>query len=103
MADNEDILLLKAKIETAKENYGQAIDIYNKVIDLNPFCATAFRERGKAKMAAGDASGAEEDMKTAEEFESDLNKDGDEKKEDMEQKVNQIYKNNDPYGIFSGN
>ena len=54
-------------------------------------------------MAAGDAGGAEEDMKTAEEFESDLNKDGDEKKEDMEQKVNQIYKNNDPYGIFSGN
>ncbi len=103
VADNEDILLLKAKIEMAKGNYDQAIDIYNKVIDLNPFCATAFRERGKAKMAAGDASGAEEDMKTAEEFESDLNKDGDEKKEDMEQKVNQIYKNNDPYGIFSGN
>lgn len=100
---NEDIVLLKARIEVAKGNNEQAIDIYNKVIELNPFCVSAFRERGKAKMAVGDENGAAEDMKMADELEPDQYKDGDANAQNMEQQVKQIYKNNDPYGVFSNN
>lgn len=100
---NEDIVLLKARIEVAKGNNEQAIDIYNKVIELNPFCVSAFRERGKAKMAVGDENGAAEDMKMADELEPDQDKDGDANAQNMEQQVKQIYKNNDPYGVFSNN
>ena len=100
---NEDIVLLKARIEVAKGNNEQAIDIYNKVIELNPFCVSAFRERGKARMAVGDENGAAEDMKMADELEPDLDKDGDANAQNMEQQVKQIYKNNDPYGVFSNN
>lgn len=100
---NEDIVLLKARIEVAKGNNEQAIDIYNKVIELNPFCVSAFRERGKARMAVGDENGAAEDMKMADELEPDQNKDGDANAQNMEQQVKQIYKNNDPYGVFSNN
>ena len=100
---NEDIVLLKARIEVAKGNNEQAIDIYNKVIELNPFCVSAFRERGKARMAVGDENGAAEDMKMADELEPDQDKDGDANAQNMEQQVKQIYKNNDPYGVFSNN
>lgn len=100
---NEDIVLLKARIEVAKGNNEQAIDIYNKVIELNPFCVSAFRERGKARMAVGDENGAAEDMKMADELEPDQDKDGDANAQNMEQQVKQIYKNNDPYGAFSNN
>lgn len=100
---NEDIVLLKARIEVAKGNNEQAIDIYNKVIELNPFCVSAFRERGKARMAVGEENGAAEDMKMADELEPDLDKDGDANAQNMEQQVKQIYKNNDPYGVFSNN
>lgn len=100
---NEDIVLLKARIEVAKGNNEQAIDIYNKVIELNPFCVSAFRERGKARMAVGDENGAAEDMKMADELEPDKDKDGDANAQNMEQQVKQIYKNNDPYGVFSNN
>ena len=100
---NEDIVLLKARIEVSKGNNEQAIDIYNKVIELNPFCVSAFRERGKARMAVGDENGAAEDMKMADELEPDQDKDGDANAQNMEQQVKQIYKNNDPYGVFSNN
>lgn len=100
---NEDIVLLKARIEVAKGNNEQAIDIYNKVIELNPFCVSAFRERGKVRMAVGDENGAAEDMKMADELEPDQDKDGDANAQNMEQQVKQIYKNNDPYGVFSNN
>lgn len=100
---NEDIVLLKARIEVAKGNNEQAIDIYNKVIELNPFCVSAFRERGKARMAVGDENGAAEDMKMADELEPDQDKDGDANAQNMEQQVKQIYKNNDPYGVFNNN
>lgn len=100
---NEDIVLLKARIEVAKGNNEQAIDIYNKVIELNPFCVSAFRERGKARMAVDDENGAAEDMKMADELEPDQDKDGDANAQNMEQQVKQIYKNNDPYGVFSNN
>lgn len=61
VGSDEDVLLLKARIERAKGNNEQAVDYYNKVTDVNPFCIEAFRERGAVKLAMGDKEGAEAD------------------------------------------
>ena len=58
--DNEDVLVLKARIERAKGNTGKAIEYYEKVIDVNPFHADAYRERGEMKLVAGDEKGCRE-------------------------------------------
>lgn len=59
---NEETLLLKARVLTAQGKMDDAIIYYNKVIDLNPFCATAFKERGALYLVKGDKEKAEEDM-----------------------------------------
>ena len=41
--ENEDVLLLYARIEAAKGNADEAIRIYSNVIDVNPFQVDAFR------------------------------------------------------------
>lgn len=103
VGDTEDILLLKARIEEKKGNNETVVNIYNKVVELNPFCVAAFRGRGKAKKAVGDEQGAEEDLKTADELEPANNQAENADAQDVEGRVKQIYKNNDPYGIFSNN
>ena len=54
VGDHEDVLLLKARIEAAKGNSEEAIHTYDKVVEVNPFCIEAFRERGQLKFAAPD-------------------------------------------------
>lgn len=99
--ENEDVLLLKARVERAKGNAEAALDIYGKVTDLNPFCADAFRERGAIKYEQGDMRGAQADMQTALELEpekvNDIN--GEYSAEGVEQKVRQAYSNVNPLGI----
>ena len=60
---NEDALLLKARIEEARQHHASAMEFYGKVIAQNPFNVDAFRERGAIRLAQGDKQGAEEDMK----------------------------------------
>ncbi|SES95141.1 tetratricopeptide repeat protein [Prevotella sp. kh1p2] len=98
---NEDVLLLKARVEEAKGNHDQAVAIYNKVIEVNPFCANAFRERGAIRKALGDLEGAEEDMKSVLELSPDeangspaaAEADG------IQHKTEQKYKEMNPYGF----
>ena len=58
-----DALLLKARIEEARQHHVSAMEFYGKVIAQNPFNVDAFRERGAIRLAQGDKQGAEEDMK----------------------------------------
>jgi len=99
--DNEDILLLAAHIEIAKKEYQRAVDIYDKVLEVDPFSVTALRERAVAKNELGDEDGAEADMKAASELEPKDGSDGQQQPQDIEQLVKQLYKNIDPYGVFS--
>ena len=46
---NEDVLMLKARIEHAEGKGDEAIETYTQVIALNPFSTDAFKERGQVK------------------------------------------------------
>lgn len=92
-ADIEEVLMLKARIERARGNNENAIEAYGKVIDTNPFSAEAYRERAAVRLAIGDKEGHDEDMRKANEILPT------EDKEDIGQKVEQKYKDMNPYGF----
>lgn len=99
--DNEDVILLHARLEAAKGNADAAIDLYGKVIDVNPFSVEAYRERGSLHLAKGDKAGAEEDMKKVLELNpeemADVN--GEYSAEGIERKTRQAYSMMNPFGI----
>lgn len=102
--DNEDVLLLNARVEEALGHHKEAIALYGKVIEVNPFCVAAFKERGAIKLSLGDKTGAEEDMKSVLELDPNKAKEVNgeysaEGKEDIQQKVEQAYKDKNPFGI----
>jgi tetratricopeptide (TPR) repeat protein len=100
-ADNEDVLILKARIERGRHNNAQAIEYYNKVIDVNPFSINAFKERGEVKLENGDKEGAAEDMQQVLELDpkqtADIN--GEYSAEGVEEKTKQAYQNINPFGL----
>lgn len=96
--ENEDVLLLKARIDKADNRISEAICYYNKVTDINPFCAAAYRERGELKISSGDESSGQADIKQADELEAGMS--CNDKGQDMENKVKEAYKSIDPYGVF---
>ena len=61
--DHEDVLMMAARLSVAEGKQEEALSIYNKVSELNPFQLDALRERGRLKMDMGDKKGAEEDMR----------------------------------------
>lgn len=99
LPENEDVLILKARIERAKKNPAEAINYYTKVIDANPFNANAYRERGGLRVATGDENGGQEDLKQADELTAQQN--GGQEDNGIENKVKDRYKSVDPYGVFS--
>ncbi|MBR1394485.1 MAG: tetratricopeptide repeat protein [Prevotella sp.] len=101
VGDHEDVLLLKARIEAAKGNSEEAIHTYDKVVEVNPFCIEAFRERGQLKFDAGDKAGAEQDMQTVLELDPQQLADvsGEYSAEGIEQRVKQAYSAVNPLGL----
>lgn len=96
--ENEDVLMLKARIEKAKDNVAEAMTYYNKVTEVNPFHIDAYSERGELKIATGDESGGNDDIRQANELQA--RQSGGDTDENIEDKVKQNYKNIDPYGVF---
>ncbi|MBR0049455.1 MAG: tetratricopeptide repeat protein [Prevotella sp.] len=90
---HEDVLLLKAQVETAKGQQETALKLYDMAIEVNPFSAEAFRRRGELYMAMGRTDKAESDLQQAKE----LNPEQD--NEDIEQQVKEAYKNASPFGV----
>ena len=89
--------MLKARVEKAKGNTAEAIALFGKVVDANPFRAEAYRERGELRIATGDESNGNDDLKHAAELTS--NTDGNADGEDIAKKVNDAYKNINPMGL----
>lgn len=102
LADNEDVLILKARIEQKRGNKAEALTYYNKVIDVNPFSMVAFQERGPLRLELGDEQGGRKDVEMAQEMTAQLvaNQVKAVADEGVEQKVKRAYKNMDPYGVF---
>lgn len=100
-ATNEDVLMLKARIERAKGNADAAIEAYGRVIDANPFCIDAFKERGALRYEKGDMAGAKEDAQHAMELEpNDMEAvNGEYSAEGIEQRTRQAYRNINPLGL----
>lgn len=98
---DEDALLLFARLEAARGHVDEAVAAYGRVIDVNPFCADAFRERGRLLLERGDKQGAEEDMKMVLELNPQEMADvsGDYSAEGIEHKTRQAYSNLNPFGI----
>lgn len=101
LADNEDVLLLKARVEVAKGNRQEAIHIYNKVTEVNPFAIDAYRERGRLYFEEGDTKHAKEDADKLLELDPQAMADvsGDYSAEGIEQKVKQAYSAINPFGL----
>lgn len=96
--DNEDVMMLKARIERTKGNTDTAKDYYTKVTDANPFNIDAYRERGELRLETGDEKGGNEDIEHAKELTAQLPDNNNE--EGIENKVKEKYKSMDPYGVF---
>lgn len=60
---HEDVLMLKARVAEAAGRHDEALALYGQVIDANPFCTVAYKERGAIRYATGDKEGASEDMR----------------------------------------
>ena len=100
---NEDVLLLVARIAERTGNHDKAIADYGRVLDVNPFCVVAFKERGAIRLAQGDTKGAEEDMRSVLELDPKMVEgvSGDYTAEGVEHKVRTAYKSVDPLGLFN--
>jgi len=98
---NEDVLLIAARILNALGKTDEALNIYNNVIEMNPFQVDAYRERGKIKYDRGDKQGAEEDLQKVLEMNpeemADIN--GEYSAEGIEEKVKRAYSAINPFGI----
>lgn len=61
--NDEDVLLLKGHVLMARQRPSEAIEMFDKAIEGNPFSTIAYRERGAARLALGDKEGAEADLR----------------------------------------
>lgn len=98
--ENEDVMLLQARIMVARGSRQQAVDIYNKVIELNPFNIDAYRERAEQHEALGNAAEAQADRDKVSELQPAEGTDGSQDGgEDIEQKVRQAYRDGNPLAV----
>lgn len=67
---NEDILMLKAKIETGRKSYADAMKYLDGVIEANPFRHEAYSLRGEMRRNIGDEEGAKADLDYANELQA---------------------------------
>ena len=94
--ENEDVLLLKARVEKALGNLKEAEKVYTKAIDFNPFLIEAYKERSEVRSALGDTAGAKEDQTRVEEMEQDIPQPTEGIEENIKKKMQQM----DPYKVF---
>jgi len=99
--DNEDVLLMAARVAHAEGRVDEALKIYDKIVDMNPFQLDAYRERGQIRFEQGDKKGAEEDMQKLLEMNpgelADVN--GDYSAEGVEQAMKRAYSAINPFGL----
>lgn len=95
--ENEDVLMLKAGIEAAKDNLAAAVEYYNKVSEVNPFNTDAYQRCGEIKLRQGDEAGANAEFEKVKEY-APRQVDGN-GGQDIADKVNQAYSNINPMGL----
>lgn len=98
---HEDVLMLAARLAHAKGMDDEALLLYNKVVDQNPFLIEAYAERGKICYERGDHRQAQADMQKVLELNPQQLADvsGDYSAEGIEHKVKQAYSHLNPLGL----
>ena len=94
---NEDVLLLKARVEKAKGCMAEAEIAYGKVIDANPFSIDAYRERSEVRKALGNNEGANADEAAA----NEMQQEPPQPNEGIEQNIKKKMQQMDPYKVFN--
>lgn len=99
--EHEDVLMMAARLSAAEGKTDEALLIYNKVEEMNPFQLDALRERGRLKMDSGDKKGAEEDMRKLLELNpGELDgANGEYEAEGVEKMMKRAYSPINPFGI----
>ena len=107
---NEDVLLLKARVEKAQGKLKEAEQTYGKVMDVGErqtvihhlldfaaiFSIDAYRERSIVRTILGDSAGAAEDEAAVKEMGAKVL----EPSEGIEQKIKEKMRQMDPYKVF---
>lgn len=94
--EDEDVLLLKARVEKALGNLKEAEKVYTKAIDFNPFLIEAYKERSEVRSALGNTAGAKEDQTRVDEMEQNIPQPTEGIEENIKKKMQQM----DPYKVF---
>ena len=94
---NEDVLLLKARVEKAKGCMAEAEIAYGKVIDANPFSIDAYIERSEVRKALGNNEGANADEAAA----NEMQQEPPQPNEGIEQNIKKKMQQMDPYKVFN--
>lgn len=93
--DNEDVLLLHARITAKKGDTAEAIEAFTQVINANPFCAAAYSERAALHRSLGNDEQAAADEEAANEYAPKEQSSG---AQDIEQQTRKAYRDN-PLGL----
>ncbi|MBM6992972.1 MAG: tetratricopeptide repeat protein [Prevotella sp.] len=100
IADNEDILLLKARCREADGDHEGALEAYGKVVEADPFNVDAFKERAAVRQTLGDEQGAAEDLQIAEDLSRQTSVQSDEEggETDVVRQTEEAYRSINPFG-----
>lgn len=97
LPEHEDVLLFKARVDMVGKKYNDALTYYNRVIEVNPFNSTAFKERADVKDELGDPQGAEEDRMQEKEIVFGFSGADDGQGMNIKEKVQEAYDKNNPF------
>ena len=99
--EQEDVLMLKGRIEHAEGNIDAALAPFPPVVEVNQFSNDDLKERGQVKYDRGDMEGAKADMLKVMEIDPEQasNVTGEYSAEGIEHKVRQAYSNINPLGL----
>jgi len=102
LPESEDAALLHGHVAEARGDNDEALSLYGKAIDLNPFCAAAFAARAALRLKLGDKEGSEADIKAMKEADPSIGNPGNAPTEtpDIEESVRQAYRSIDPFAVF---
>ena len=98
---DEEVSLLVGQLEAKVGRADEAIKVFTRMIDDNPFQADAYRERATVRLAQGDKEGAEADMRQYAELrpEQMQGADGAKQPESVEEMMQRAYTAINPFGI----
>lgn len=96
---NREAVFHEAGLLVAAGDLQAALVLYDEALALEPDCADMYKARGNVKLLMGDKDGSLEDVKKALELAPDAGKEIDGSYTNLENRMENQYKRNNPYGF----